>query len=274
MNMSRHVMECLGMSRVVIEDGKVVEVSEPLVKYCPMFKKYRGIEELNKDTIRENIEYRISKFGMCTESRETRMHYFLNFGISEVMSLAVKEKILNAAVIAADGSGTCVLDDPELIQGMGGRISGICETEPIQKVINDIGAERILDPKAAAMDQFAGVSKAFAMRYSTVGVTVAKAEDAATIRDAFGSNVVIFAVHTTGLSMEDAKIMFDNCDVITACASKAIRTIAKERAILQAGTKVPVYAVTDIGKKIMMMKLDELGKEPSNRDDETPMPLV
>ena len=36
-------MECLGMSRVVIEDGKVVEVSEPKVKHCPLFKKYRGI---------------------------------------------------------------------------------------------------------------------------------------------------------------------------------------------------------------------------------------
>lgn len=40
--MSRHVMECLGLSRVVIEDGKVTEVSEPRVKHCPLFEKYRG----------------------------------------------------------------------------------------------------------------------------------------------------------------------------------------------------------------------------------------
>ena len=45
--MGRHVMECLGKSRVVIEDGKVVEVGEPRVKSCPLFKKHRGIDELN-----------------------------------------------------------------------------------------------------------------------------------------------------------------------------------------------------------------------------------
>ena len=94
--MGRHVMECLGKTRVVIEDGKVVEVGEPRVKCCPLFKKYRGIDELNKDTIKENIEYRINKFGMCTENRETRMKDFLNFGISEILSLALKEKKIDA----------------------------------------------------------------------------------------------------------------------------------------------------------------------------------
>ena len=272
--MTRHVMEALGRARIVIEDGKVVEVGEPMVKYCPLFKKYRGIEELNEETIRANIEFRIENFGMCTELRETRMRNFLNFGISEVISLAIRHGMLNAAVIAADGSGTCVLEDPELIQGMGGRISGIRETEPIEKVINDLGRERILDPETAAIDQFAGVSKAFAMRYSTVGVTVALAEDARTIRDAFGTNVVIFAVHTTGLSMRDAETMFDSCDVITSCASEAIRSVARKRAVLQAGTKVPVYAVTETGKKLMMLKLDELGMKPSYIDEETPRPLV
>ena len=57
--MGRHVMEALGKSRVVMEDGKVIEVSEPVVKYCPLFRKHRGIEELNEDTIRENIRFRM-----------------------------------------------------------------------------------------------------------------------------------------------------------------------------------------------------------------------
>lgn len=272
--MGRHVMEALGMSRVVIEDGKVVEVSEPIVKYCPLFKKYRGIDEFNEESIRKNIEYRIGKFGMCTDARETRMKDFLSFGISEVMSLAVEQKLLNAAVIASDGCGTCVLEDPELIQGLGGRISGICETVPIEKVINDVGRERVLDPETAAIDQFAGVSKAFAMRYSKVGVTVASAEDAVSIRDAFGDNVIIFAVHTTGVSEKDAKIMFETCDVITACASAPLRELAKTQALLQAGSKVPVYAATEEGKKIMMAKLEELGKQPSVEDDDAPEPLI
>ena len=100
--MGRHVTECLGKTRVVIEDGKVVEVGKPRIKSCPLFKKYRGIEEFNEQTIRENIEYRIDKFGMCTENRETRMHYFLSFGISEIMSLALKDGLIDAAVMAAE----------------------------------------------------------------------------------------------------------------------------------------------------------------------------
>jgi len=267
-------MEALGMSRVVIEDGKIIEVGEPRVKYCPLFKKYRGIEEINTETVRENIEFRINKFGMCAESRETRMKDFLSFGVSEILSLAVSEKALDAAVIAADGCGTCVLDDPELIQGMGGRISGLCETSPIAKVLSDIGPEKILDPDTAAIDQFAGVAKAFSMRHSKVGVTVARSEDAATIRDAFGSSVVIFAVHTTGLSERDAEIIFRTCDVITGCASAPIRELAKTGALVKAGTKVPVYAATEAGKELIMMKLNELGKEPSGEDDETPFPLI
>ena len=272
--MGRHVMECLGKARVVIEDGKVVEVGEPMVKVCPLFKKHRGIDELNKDTIKENIEYRINKFGMCTENRETRMRDFLSFGISEILSLALKEKLIDAAVIAADGCGTVVLDDPELVQGMGGRISGIIETEPIQKVIDDIGAERVLDPKTARIEQFEGVGKAFEMRYNTVAVTVASAKDAQEIRDCFGRNVVIIAVHTTGVSEKEADVLYDFCDIITSCASKPIREIGKTRAVLQAGTKIPVYATTERGAELMWAKLNELGMKPATTLDDGPEPLI
>ena len=271
--MTRHVMEALGKARIVIEDGKVVDIGEPKVKYCPLFKKYRNIDEFNEHTIRENMEFRISSFGMCTQSRQTRMRDFLSFGISELLSMALSKKILSAAVIAADGTGTCVIDDPEIVQGLGGRISGIVETEPIESVISEIGADRILDPVRTPIDQFAGVSKAFAMGCDKVGVTVAYADDAELIRNAFGRSVAIFAVHTTGTSMRDAERMFEYCDVITACASECIREVAKQRALLQAGTKIPVYACTEFGKEIMTAKLKELGKEPATTEDDRPSPL-
>ena len=272
--MDRHVMEALGRTRVVIEDGKVVEVGEPRVKTCPLFKKYRGIEEFNRDTVKENIEYRIEHFGMCSANRDTRMNYFLNFGISEILSLALKDGIINAAVIAADGCGTVVLDDPEIVQGMGGRISGIMETSPIQKVIDDIGADRILDPKTAKIDQFEGVGKAFAMHYHTVAVTVASPKDAQEIRDCYGRNVVIAGVHTTGLTREEAEQMYDYCDMITACASKYMRELAPERAVLQVGKKIPIYAATEKGAELMRAKLNELGMEPSDTLEDGPYPLL
>ena len=271
--MSRHVIEALGMSRIVIEDGKVVDIGEPKVKYCPLFKKYRNIDEFNDVTIKGNIEYRISHFGMCTESREIRMKDFLSFGISELLSMALSMKMLDAAVIVSDGTGTCVISDPEIVQGLGGRISGVVETEPIEEVIDAIGRERVLDPETAVIDQFAGVAKAFSMGCGKVGVTITKAKDAALIRNAFGHNVIIMAVHTTGTPPKDAEKMFDNCDVITACASECLRNTAKKRALLQAGTRIPVYASSETGKEIILAKLKELGKEPSTKEESRPFPL-
>ncbi len=272
--MTRHVMEMLGMSKVTIEDGKVVDVTEPKVRYCPLFKKYRIIGEIDCASVRKNAEYRIERFGMCNEDRETRMKDFLSFGVSEMLSLALTEHIIDATVIAADGCGTVVLDDPEIVQGMGGRISGIIETEPIEKVVNDIGAERILDPNTAKIDQFEGVAKAYHMRYHTVAVTVSNAKDAQEIRDCFGMTTVIIAVHTTGTSEKDAERLFETCDIITACASKYIREVAKEKAVLQAGTKVPVYAASEVGARIMKAKLDQLGRTPDTTLDESPEPLI
>ena len=272
--MTRHVMEMLGMSKVTIEDGKVIDVTEPKVKYCPLFKKHRGIDELNCESVRKNAEFRIERFGMCNDNRDTRMKDFLNFGVSEMLSLALTEHLIDAAVIAADGCGTVVLEDPEIVQGMGGRISGIIETEPIQKVVDDIGAERLLDPNTAKIDQFEGVAKAYHMHYHTIAVTVANAKDAQEIRDCFGMTTVIIAVHTTGVSEKDAEILFDTCDIITSCASKHIREIAKGRALLQAGTKVPVYAASEVGAKIIKAKLDQLGREPDTGLDESPEPML
>ena len=275
--MSRHVMECLGLSRVVIEDGKVVEVTEPRVKHCPLFEKYRGIEELNRDTIHENMEYRIETFGMCTERREVRMKDFLAFGISETLSLALQQGRIEAAVIAADGCGTAVITDPELVQGMGGRISGICETEPISAVVEAIGPENMLDPETARIDMEAGAEKAFAMGYRKVAVTTPFVDSALRIRRKHGDDAVIIGVHTTGMSEEDAKKAFDVFDIITSCASKHLREECKRRPdTLIAGNKVPVYGITDIGKAMVGAKLEQLGRTPTDPSapQEPPEPLI
>ncbi len=267
-------MEALGKSRVVIEDGKVIEVSEPVVKYCPLFKKHRNIDELNCQSIKENMEFRIKDFGMCTEERKTKLDYFLNFGISELLSLALKENVLDAAVIASDGCGTAVLKDAQIIQGMGGRISAIIETEPINSVIADVGAENILNPATAEIDQIKGVEKAFSMGYLKVGVTTPFAQQAKLFREKYGSRIMIFGVHTTGISETEANVFFDYADVITACASRYVREVAQTKATLQAGTKVPIYAATEAGKELMLAKLRELNKLPDTTLTDHPNPLL
>ncbi len=275
--MSEHVMECLGLSRVKIVDGKVVDVTEPRVKHCPLFAKRRGMEELNRDTIRENIEYRIQAFGMCTEDRITSMDNFLAFGISETLCSALKNGKIDAAVIAADGCGTAVITKPELVQGMGGRISGICETEPIQTVMEALGRENVLDPDTARIDMEAGVEKAFARGHRKVAVTTPFVDSAIRMRTRYGENLIIIGVHTTGMSEDDAVKAFDTFDIITSCASKHLREECLRRPeTLVAGNKVPVYGVTVFGKELVQDKLDEVGKEPWHPGEPTeyPYPLL
>lgn len=262
------------MTRVVFEDGKVTEVGEPKIKYCPLFKKYRNIDEITSDVVRENMEFRMAAFGMCRDDRVVRMRNFLSFGISELMCLALAKGFVDAVVTAADGCGTCVLTDPEIVQGMGGRISGIMETSPIKKVIDEIGEDNVIDPETTPIDQRKGVEMAVSKGYSKIAVTVASPKDAAYLRGTYGDRLVIFAVHTTGISEEDAESYYDNCDVITACASQFVRKVGEKRATVQAGTKVPVYGATEIGKKVIELKLDELGRSADDHLDEQPVPLI
>ncbi len=275
--MSKHVMECLGMSEVTIEDGKVTNVTEPVVKYCPLFQKYRGIDVLDKDSIKTNIEYRIATFGMCCENRETTMKDFLSFGISETLSTALRDGELDAVVLAADGCGTAIVTDPDIVQGLGGRISGIRETEPIPAVIDAVGKDNVLDPNTTPIDMVAGADKAFAMGYRRIGITTASMRDVEMIREAHGTMAVIALVHTTGISEEDAKEAFMMCDIITACASKHLRDIAKSKPeVLIAGSGVPVYGTSDIGKKLVQRRLEIVGKKPwdPSQGENPPSPLI
>jgi len=274
MTKDRHVMEVLGLSRVVVENGVVVDVSEPRVEFCPLFYKQRGIEKLTKESIRGNVEFRIRDFGIFTERREMRMKDFLSFGISEIMSMCVIKGILDCSVCVCDGSGTAVVEDPEIIQGIGGRISGMVETTPLQNVINAIGRDRVLDPETARIDQVAGARKAWEMGYRKIGVTVVKGNEAALIRKEFGDDVLLFAVHTSGVTEEDAKMLYDNCDVATACASKYMWHFGQKLGAMQVGTKVPVFAITDKGKEICEMRLKQINKEAKSGPDDPARPLI
>jgi len=269
-------MECLGMSKVVIENGKVEVISGPKVKFCPLFKKYRNIDEITEEIVKKNIEFRIESFGMCCENREIRMKDFLSFGISEVLSSALKHGKIDAAVIASDGCGTVVVTDPEIVQGLGGRISGLCETSPIESVIEGIGRKNVLDPATAKINMIEGVRKARSMGFETIAVTVVSMKDASAIREEFGRSVIIMAVHSTCISQEDSMIAFDVCDVITACASKPLREESKRRDIIVAGNKVPIYGVSNKGKELVMMRLKEVGKEPwdGKEPEDPPVPLI
>ncbi|MBI5459323.1 methanogenesis marker 8 protein [Methanobacterium sp.] len=276
--MDEHVMEVLGKSKVIIKNGKVVEVEEPLIDYCPLFHKYRGIEKLTPQVIKENMEFRINDFGMCTSQRKLKMADFLSFGISETLGTLLDENIIQCAVIVCEGCGTVIVEDPELVQGIGGRISGIISTTPITEVITVVGPDKVLNPETAKINQVEGVIKAIDEGYTKIGVTVASAGDALKIREIESQNkdvkIYIFTVHTTGLSSEDAETLFEQVDVITACASLQIRKIAEERDVFSVGASIPIYAASKDGEKFLKMRIEKIGGVKEKKDARIPDPLI
>ena len=255
-----HIIEAIGKCRVIIRKGVVVEVGQPEISCCPLAKRFAyPVPDITPDAVKANVERRIKKFGMCTPEREVLDHReFVGFGASEIFSFGITSGHLDAVVIACDGAGTVIATDPAMIQGIGGRMSGLIATTPIPEVIKRITANGgiVIDPDHARMDPVAGVKRAYSEGYRTVAVTVASAAAAADIRNRF-PDVLICTVHTTGLSREEAESLAATSDLITACASGPVREIAGAKALLQAGVSVPIFAMTKKGKNLILDKLRE-----------------
>lgn len=276
--MDEHVIEALGKARIVVRNGKVVEVGEPEINYCPLFDKYRGIKEITKEAAKENIEFRIEDFGMCTANRILRMKDFLSFGVSETLGTLLDEGIIDCAVIVSEGCGTVIVTDPEFVQGMAGRISAFLSTSPINEIIDAVGHQNVLDPESAEIDQINGALKAIDMGYKDIAVTIISPQDAEKLREIEmeheGVNIYIFAAHVTGMSKEDAESLFDSADIVTGCASKYIREVGENRNIFKAGASIPIYGVTEAGENFLKRRIEKIGGLKDKKDAKIPDPLI
>ncbi len=260
-DMMAHVMEILGMTRVVVKDGKVVEVGEPQLEWCPLFEKARGIKRINSEEVRKNMEFRIRDFGLFTPQRKLEMDVFVGFGASEVMMTGLNRGMLDTTVTVCDGAGTVITANPRLVQGMGARISGLVETDPIPEVIKGIELRggTVLDPLHASIDPVAGVEKTAQMGHRKIAVSVVDALTASRLRElerVYDLDLSIIAAHTTGLTKENAAELLKYVDIVTGCASKSLRDIIKP--IAQVGTAVPLFAVTQKGKELLLERAKEV----------------
>lgn len=284
---ARHVMELQGRTRVVVENGKVVEVGMPMTEYCPIFDKVRGIKKFTPKTAKENIEFRMKDFGMFTENRELEMEIFVGFGASETFMTALRRGLLDTTVTVCDGAGTVITSNPRLCQGMGSRISGLTETSPIKGLIKRIEAARgvVLDPDTAAIDQVRGVRKAVELGHRKIGVSIADLNTLKEIRSvekASGAQVIAFGVHATGMPDSEAKEFIELVDMTTGCTSKWIRAGVAGKAIAQFGTAIPIFAITKRGRELLLERAKEVRDPvlvntmvlPVLPEEKQPRPLV
>ncbi|MFZ3059733.1 MAG: methanogenesis marker 8 protein [Candidatus Methanoperedens sp.] len=256
-----HVMELFGKTRVVVKDGKVVEVGEPIADWCPVFSKVADVSKLTREEAKKNMEYRIREIGMFTPKRRFDYGIFVNFGASEIMMTALRRGILDSTVTVCDGAGTVITGNPALVQGMGALMSGLIETEPIPEIIDGIESRGgvVLDKETAIIDQVMGLRKACELGYKNIAVSVTAPRDAGELRaieKEYNVNLILIGAHLTGLKYGDAREFIEKMDIITGCASKTVRDLVKP--VLQAGTSVPMFAITQKGKEMLIERAKDI----------------
>ncbi|GFO97108.1 putative methanogenesis marker protein 8 [groundwater metagenome] len=256
-----HVMELFGKTRVVVKDGKVVEVGEPIAEWCPVFSKTAGVSRLTAQEAKKNMEYRIRELGMFTPQRRFDHGVFVNFGASEIMMTALRRGLLDTTVTVCDGAGTVISGNPELVQGMGALMSGLIETEPIPEIIAGIEARGgvVLDKEKARIDQVGGLTKACEMGYRNIAVSVVNPGDAGKLRaieKERGINLILIGAHMTGLKSRETEELIRALDIVTGCASRTLRD--KVKPVIQMGTSVPMFAMTQKGKELLCERAKEV----------------
>lgn len=138
-NEDEHSIEAIGRCRVVVRNGRVADVGKPIVADCRRknglhFPCRRSLPMRSGQTLKPD-----RAFGMCTAEREIPdTRHYVGFGAAELISSGIQSGIPDAAVLACDGAGTVVATTPEMVQGIGGRMSGLVSTSPHPSVMNRI----------------------------------------------------------------------------------------------------------------------------------------
>jgi putative methanogenesis marker protein 8 len=258
----KHEIYCCG-ARVRISEKGVEVLSEPTVEYCPLHEALYGAKKIDSEAVRKSVEMKIASFGFCCGSRVFEGEPVVAYGASEMMRVWLENGLVDCAVVVCEGAGTVVTSNGALVQEIGARLTGIVKTSPIQKVIKRIEVDGgvVLDRASARIDQVEGVKRAFDLAHKRIAVSVAgfQAKAISEIRDFEASakaNVLVFSVCNTCACKTDVKHIA-KADVACASASRILRRRIGNKALLQLGVTIPVYALTEKGKRLVLAYLAE-----------------
>ena len=262
-----HEFYCCG-ARVLIKGGKIKVLTEPRIKQCPLHEMLYGTKELNKASVKSSVETKIQTFGFCCEDRAFSDSKIVPYGSSEIISVCMKKKILDCAVTVCEGAGTVVTDNPRLVQAIGARLTGIVRTSPIRTTIKYIrkNGGTPIDANTAKIDQTQGILKAAELGFHRIAVTVAifdshSIESIRKVEKEHRFEAAIFSVCNTCADKTDAERISAGADIVCASASKIIRDKIGPKALLQLGVGIPVFALTKLGKNLLLTYLMEFDEK-------------
>jgi putative methanogenesis marker protein 8 len=257
-----HEIYCCG-ARVRISEKGVEVLTEPTVEYCPLHEALYGTKKIDGEAVRKSVEMKIAGFGFCCPNRNFDAEPIVAYGASEMMRVWLEKGLVDCVVVVCEGAGTVITPNGELAQSIGARLTGIIRTSPIKEIIERVEADGgiILDKATARIDQVEGVKRAFDLGFKRVAISVAgfQAKAISEIRKIEANaeaDVLVFSVCNTCVGNADVPHIA-KADVACASASKLLRAEIGKKALLQLGVTIPVYALTDKGKRLVLAYLAE-----------------
>jgi putative methanogenesis marker protein 8 len=254
--MSEHLLE-MAKALVRVRNGKIEVLTDPKVASCPLRRGLYGLEKETRETVEQVLKKHIDELGMYGPNRVLELDQMpVAFGASEILMDAMAEGLVDAAVVVCEGAGSVIVSRPEVLQAVGAHMTGLIKTEPIKEIQAGLSKRGcILLNDSGIIDQVGAFETASKAGLRRIAVTLARASDAVTLRTmgrALGIEPILLGVHTTGISEHEALMLAENCDLVWACASKAVREIVGPRAKMQIGISIPVFALTHEGKRLVL----------------------
>ena len=248
-------------SIVIVSGGKVIEVFDPILKYCPLatslYKNFRTLNKVDplifKNAVREAIEEKISKFGFFTEDRKIyQKDISVPYGASEILMYALGRRQIEAAVTVCDGAGTVISSNPEIVQGIGARMNGLFFTTSFQNLVKRLEENNCMVFPGGKINQIEGVKKAIQLGYRKIAVTINgySGENLSEMRELermHNVSITILMVCTTGIGKKRILEIKKHADLVWSCGSEDIRNIIGKEAILQMSVIIPVFMLTPKG---------------------------
>ncbi len=261
--MAEHMLEMAG-ALVRVRAGEVEVLTDPKVKWCPLRSGLYGHGVESRKTVESVLKRHMEELGMYGPHRVLELSDRpVSFGASEMIADAMRSGLIDAAVVVCEGAGTVVAARPEVVAALGAHMTGLVRTEPIEEIqagLRERGC--ILLDDRCTIDQVEGYRRALAAGFERIVVTITgkRAFEAGEIRKLSsasacgqaGEEPVIFAVHNLDVAEDQAEVLAETCDVVWGCASREVREVVGKRAKLQIGISIPVYALTDSGKRLVL----------------------
>jgi putative methanogenesis marker protein 8 len=285
---TEHLLE-MAKALVKIKDGEILVLSDPQIRSCPLRRELYGLEKESRRTVERVLKEHMNASGMYGPMRALETDERpVSFGASEILADGMQEGLVEAAVVVCEGAGTVAVTRPNVLQAVGAHMTGLIETGPIEEVQSGLECrECLLLDRLGTIDQVRGFEMAAEAGFQKIAVTIAgtKAIEAQQLREKAGKlgiKAIILAVHTTGINRNEAEILADNCDLVWACASRLIREIAGRKSLLQIGVSIPVFALTQEGKRLILNRALHFPESlvihraslPMTPSDKQPDPLI